>query len=299
MKQPLLFLLILIVVACQQPSSGQNEGPASTDNEELKALYEADQLDRKATVIDWPAIAERDKQRQARVYELLDSNRIRSSEDYYHAAMIFQHGMDTLASEMAIKMMQKAIELDPRRRKWLLAAAIDRDLMRKGKPQIYGTQYVRMGADDPWEMYELDSTKITDKERREFGVETLAEQREKLKAMNQKKLSELLEAGRPVDEIIALIQSAKLDNSDYDLSERAINSLGYQLMRQNRQEAALKIFKLNTSLYPNAYNTFDSYGECLVKMGKIAEGTRAYKKSLELNPRNESAIKALAVLEKN
>jgi|GEM_PF-5528947 tetratricopeptide (TPR) repeat protein len=46
----------------------------------------------------------------------------------------------------------------------------------------------------------------------------------------------------------------------------------------------------------NAWNTYDSYGECLLLMGDTENGIKAYKKSLELNPENESAIKVLSEL---
>jgi Tfp pilus assembly protein PilF len=50
---------------------------------------------------------------------------------------------------------------------------------------------------------------------------------------------------------------------------------------------------LNTELYPKGYNTFDSLGECLLLVGKKNEGIKAYKKSLELNPKNENARKII------
>ena len=68
-------------------------------------------------------------------------------------------------------------------------------------------------------------------------------------------------------------------------------------MHQERPYGALKIFKLNTELYPNAYNTHDSYGECLLKLNKTDEAIRAYKKSLELNPNNTHAEKVLAEID--
>ena len=51
-------------------------------------------------------------------------------------------------------------------------------------------------------------------------------------------------------------------------------------------------------LYPEGFNTYDSYGECLVKVGKVEDGVAAYKKSLELNPNNDNAKKVIAELEK-
>lgn len=64
-------------------------------------------------------------------------------------------------------------------------------------------------------------------------------------------------------------------------------------MREEKLNDAKAIFELAITLYPKAFNAFDSYGECLLKMELKEEGITAYKRSLELNPKNESAIKAL------
>ena len=64
-------------------------------------------------------------------------------------------------------------------------------------------------------------------------------------------------------------------------------------MNENKNDEALKIFKLNTELYPQGYNTFDSYGECLLKLNQIPEAVKAYKESLELNPNNKQAKKVI------
>ena len=68
-------------------------------------------------------------------------------------------------------------------------------------------------------------------------------------------------------------------------------------MNQGKKEDALKIFKLNTELYPNSSNTFDSYGECLLKLGDKENAVKAYKKSLELNPKNQNAKRVLSEME--
>lgn len=292
-----LLLILIIFAACKPDVSQEIEREAITDNEELKEIYKADQSDRQSENIDWSVISERDEQRRERVKEMLDSNLVITSNDYANAAMVYQHGGDTVASGMAVKLMKKAVELDSSRSKWLLAAAIDRDLMRRGQPQIYGTQYRKMGDDNPWELYELDSTKVTDEERREYGVETLSEQRQKLRMMNKKNLSEFLQLGKSIDDLVSFAKNSDLENSEYNFSESGINSFGYQLMAEGKNEDALKIFKLNTELFPEAFNTYDSYGECLVKVGKVEDGIAAYKKSLELNPNNDNAKKVIAELE--
>lgn len=292
-----LVVLILFVVSCNQNTRPEKELTSVTDNLELQAIYDADQGDRLNGEIDWSKVGPRDEERQKRVTVLLDSNLVITAKDNYNAAMVFQHGNDTVASAMAVKLMRKAIELDSSINKWLLAAAIDRDLMRRKEPQIYGTQYVKLGADEPWKLYDIDTTQITDEERIAYRVETLAQQRAKVKKMNLKKLSVLFNDKQDITPIIAMIQKSDLKQSDYDLSEDGINTFGYELMGMNKNEEALKIFKLNTEMYPEGFNTFDSYGECLLKVGKKEEGLAAYKKSLELNPDNTNAKEILADME--
>ncbi|MBN1927520.1 MAG: tetratricopeptide repeat protein, partial [Prolixibacteraceae bacterium] len=76
-----------------------------------------------------------------------------------------------------------------------------------------------------------------------------------------------------------------------------VNSLGYFLLNQDKMEEALRIFKLNTELYPDGFNTYDSYGECLLRIGKNEEALAAFRKSLELNPDNKNAEKKISELE--
>jgi len=161
------------------------------------------------------------------------------------------------------------------------------------QPQIYGTQFEKMG-DQPWVLSKIDTSKITDDERKEYGVGTLAEQREKVKLMNKKNLSELLANGNTVDEVVTFCLQEDKSKSLYNLSESGVNNFGYGLMAQKRYREALKIFELNIKLYPKGSNAFDSYGECLFKLGKKEEAIAAYKKSLELNPKNSNAHKVLA-----
>lgn len=80
---------------------------------------------------------------------------------------------------------------------------------------------------------------------------------------------------------------------EYNISEDAINSFGYELLQQNKPNDAELIFKLNVELYPNSYNVYDSYGECLLNNGKEKDGIAAYKKALELNPKNTNARQVL------
>jgi CubicO group peptidase (beta-lactamase class C family) len=99
----------------------------------------------------------------------------------------------------------------------------------------------------------------------------------------------------------------KADSSNYSFSENDLNQLGYDLIGDtnplhienlpHRIPEAVAALRLNTELFPGSWNAFDSYGEALVKAGKKQEAIRMYRKSLELNPRNEGGKKALEKLE--
>ncbi len=105
---------------------------------------------------------------------------------------------------------------------------------------------------------------------------------------------------------IAFIKFQKLrdDTSHYYLNEEDMNDLGLQLLYgstlNRHNELALEVLKQNTLLFPTSFNTYDSYGEALVKVGKKDEAIFMYRKSIKLNPDNEGGKKILEeLLKKN
>ncbi len=74
------------------------------------------------------------------------------------------------------------------------------------------------------------------------------------------------------------------------VQESTINSFGYQQLNQEKYDIALCIFKINTELYPNSANVFDSLAEAYMLSGDKTNAIKFYKKSLELNPKNSNAI---------
>lgn len=142
--------------------------------EELAELFREDQADRShnPSLEDWPEISERDQARRKRVLELLAAGFVEAPEDYYHAAMIFQHGDSTTDYWRAHELANHAAEQHYRPARWLAAATYDRWLMSQQLPQKYGTQYV---ADSQgWRLYKVDPS-TTDQERAEWDVPPLAE----------------------------------------------------------------------------------------------------------------------------
>lgn len=87
-------------------------------------------------------------------------------------------------------------------------------------------------------------------------------------------------------------------NTDFAI-ERNINSQGYKLMAANRLDDAIKLFMLNTELFPKAWNTWDSLAEALMKKGENDLAVGYYKKSIQLNDKNENGKKFVAELTKD
>jgi len=83
----------------------------------------------------------------------------------------------------------------------------------------------------------------------------------------------------------------------FSLSEGALNSWGYQLVREARDlPAARAIFRLGTELYPGSANLFDSLGEADELNHDPAAAITHYRRSLELNPQNDNARQRLQAL---
>lgn len=78
--------------------------------------------------------------------------------------------------------------------------------------------------------------------------------------------------------------------------EALVNRIGYHLMQSDNGKA-LELFLLNTELYPQSYNAFDSLGELYMINGNTELAISNYKRSLELNPANENARAALEKLQ--
>jgi CubicO group peptidase (beta-lactamase class C family) len=85
--------------------------------------------------------------------------------------------------------------------------------------------------------------------------------------------------------------------SDYDFSEGALNRLGYMLLAKNRNSDAIAIFKVNVEEYPKSANTYDSLAEAYAKDNQKQLAIENYRKSLELDPKNQNAADKLKELE--
>ncbi len=79
--------------------------------------------------------------------------------------------------------------------------------------------------------------------------------------------------------------------------ESDINGEGYRALMFGNTKKAIKLFELNVKLFPKSSNAYDSLGEAYMKSKQKDLATKNYKKSLELNPKNDNAAKMLKKLE--
>jgi hypothetical protein len=155
-------------------------------NQEVRDLFHQDQADRRppeGEEIDWDVVTPRDEARRARVREMMEAHELKAADDYYHAAMVLQHGSELEDYRVAHELCLQAVQLDPEHTgaRWLAAAALDRWLVNQDKPQRYGTQFRKV--DGRWELCEVDPA-VTDEERAEWNVPSLAEAQARAERMN-------------------------------------------------------------------------------------------------------------------
>ncbi|MBI3298979.1 MAG: hypothetical protein HYZ75_12485 [Elusimicrobia bacterium] len=173
----------LVLAAGLSAHAGASDDPCKTDrSQELKSLYDADQRDRS---VDWSRqspealkkIERRDDKRRKRVAAIFAEGCLRTADDYFHAAMVFQHGPAAEHSYQTYIWASRAVLLGKEDAKILVTCGIDRHLMTRGQKQIYATQGSQLPGDPNgcyclWPVEESS----TDEDRRKLGAKTVAEQ---------------------------------------------------------------------------------------------------------------------------
>lgn len=74
----------------------------------------------------------------------------------------------------------------------------------------------------------------------------------------------------------------------YYYSAATLNQSGYDLMGGGLVDDALRVLQLNAEEYPEDWNSFDSYGEALMKAGQKQRAIESYERALALDPSQEN-----------
>ena len=97
--------------------------------------------------------------------------------------------------------------------------------------------------------------------------------------------------------VTRVVAEVKRKYPELHLTEDYVNVWGYRLLRENKLQQALGLFRYNAELWPKSWNAFDSLAEGYEKLGDKPRAIANYKKSLELDPNNKNAVEHLQKLQ--
>jgi CubicO group peptidase (beta-lactamase class C family) len=108
---------------------------------------------------------------------------------------------------------------------------------------------------------------------------------------------EELMVGRVDEAVAGYMKIKKQTPLNPAIQEARLNALGYSLLREKKIDAAIAVFKVNVVLYPQSSNAYDSLGEAYLASGDKDQAAVNYKKSLDLDPKNQNAANVLKKLQ--
>jgi hypothetical protein len=176
--------MFMTPLAAVSPGKVGAKASVEQDNREMAAIFDADQAARENPAkIDWKIVGPQDVARRIRTKTLLDSGALRTGNDFYDAAFVFQHSVKTDDFLLAHTLAVAAAARGRRDAAWIAAATLDRYLVNIGQKQIYGTQFITpQNGSTTQEPY--DRNLVSDALRIALGVPPLADQEKRRKEVD-------------------------------------------------------------------------------------------------------------------
>jgi hypothetical protein len=157
----------------------------STPSQRLEQLYGDVQVDvAEHDLGSRDAWMTRQHERIEEVRAMLEAHEIVSARDHLHAAVVLVETDSEIDLETSKLLALRAAELGEELGFRVAAEAIDKQLVKRGVPQKYGTQYVYEPVLRGWRLYPCDPS-TSDAERHAMGVEALAELKAREKQLNE------------------------------------------------------------------------------------------------------------------
>jgi tetratricopeptide (TPR) repeat protein len=137
---------------------------------------------------------------------------------------------------------------------------------------------------------------INDQGLQELGIEGRAGQWQRYPQLagDKKQPRELL-LGGDIKAALTAYQALK-KSGDEAASEDYLNRQGLGLLQGKQLVAGIKLLTLNTQLYPDSANTWDSLGYAWMLKGDTDQARKHYRKALSIDPEFASAKAALLEL---
>lgn len=113
---------------------------------------------------------------------------------------------------------------------------------------------------------------------------------------NEKLPAEVLEQGQYEDALKAFRNALDAEPNDEALSEQSLNKLGLRSLVDN-EAFAIKLLRINTGLYPDSANTWDSLAYAHKTAGNREKAIEHFRNALKRDPKFSTAMKGLAELD--
>jgi hypothetical protein len=127
--------------------------------------------------------ASRSKERRERVVALYARGVLRSAQDFYYAALVLLYGDDVAHFDLARNFAKRAATMGEMRAWSVIAAAWDRALLARGRPQRFGTQFIREHG--RWSLGKVDP-RVNDHQRALYGVPPLWYQQQNVEQLQRR-----------------------------------------------------------------------------------------------------------------
>jgi CubicO group peptidase (beta-lactamase class C family) len=115
-------------------------------------------------------------------------------------------------------------------------------------------------------------------------------------ATDEQMAGDILNTGDYADALITYRTLLENDSSDEPLSEGRLNNQGLSMMKENF-DYAIKLLTINTDLYPDSANTWDSLAFAYQQADNKKEAIEHYRNALKRDSTFSSSLKGLAELE--
>lgn len=108
-------------------------------------------------------------------------------------------------------------------------------------------------------------------------------------------LVQMAQGNSPASEAAARVLCAAQPSAPSEIGgiEAGLNLAGYRFLEAEQLELGCAVHALNTRLFPESANPWDSLGEAHLRLSDESEALRCYERSLELEPDNPAARAAV------
>lgn len=162
---------------------------SSKSNQRLVHFFE--ELQNERPQVNWEdinspnlkKISLKEKKARKEVIEMLKNGQIKTSDDFYRASMLFQHGSDFKSYAMAIALAAASGHLGESWGRSLYAMALDRFLLSIGQKQYFGTNFEKVKG--KWYLAPYNK-RTSDFERQFYFIEPMKKLLQGVKKFSQK-----------------------------------------------------------------------------------------------------------------